>query len=229
MDVSEHEVIVVEEVEPGTPPPLSPFEIVMEIAPRISFATHQCDIPVLASLVARNNTETAVDGLLLRLSVQPAVFAPRSWPLDRIEAGGETRARDRRVSLDGGWLHGLTERMRADVVVELLKGDEVLAREERPIYALARNEWGGATAMPELLAAFVMPNDPAVARLLKDASRALDALGVSGALDGYQGKSRERAWALVSAAWSAVAARRLTYAEPPASFEATGAEGPHAF
>ena len=45
--------------------------------------------------------------------------------------------------------------------------------------------------MPELLAAFVMPNDPAVVRLLKDASRALEARGSSGALDGYTRKSSE--------------------------------------
>ena len=194
----------------------------IEIAPRISFATHQCDIPVLAALIARNNTDAPAEGMTLRLTVEPAVFAPRSWTIDRIETKAETRVRDRRVSLDGGWLHSVTERLRADVVIELLRGDEVLAREERTIYALARNEWGGATAMPELLAAFVMPNDPAIARLLKDASRAMEARGGSGALDGYQKRSRMRAWELVAAAWAAVAARRLSYAEPPASFETGG-------
>jgi very-short-patch-repair endonuclease len=194
----------------------------IEIAPRISFATHQCDIPVLAALIARNNTDTSAEGMTLRLVAEPAVFAPRSWTIDRIESKTETRIRDRRVSLAGGLLDGLTERIRADVTIELLKGGEVLAREERTIIALARNEWGGATAMPELLAAFVMPNDPAIAPLLKDASRALEARGASGSLDGYQQRSRARAWELVAATWAAVAARRLSYAEPPASFEASG-------
>jgi very-short-patch-repair endonuclease len=160
--------------------------------------------------------------MTLRLIAEPAIFAPRSWTIDRIESKTETRIRDRRVSLAGGLLDGLTERIRADVTIELLKGDEVLVREGRTIIALARNEWGGATAMPELLAAFVMPNDPAIAPLLKDASRALEARGASGSLDGYQQRSRARAWELVAATWAAVAARRLSYAEPPASFEDNG-------
>ena len=38
------------------------------------------------------------------------------------------------------------------------------AESRHQIIALARNEWGGAQYMPELLAAFVMPNDLAVQR-----------------------------------------------------------------
>jgi very-short-patch-repair endonuclease len=198
------------------------FEIAVHTVPRISFATHQCDFPVLTSLVVCNKSDTAADDVVLRIEAEPPVFAPRTWAIDRVEGGAEARIRDRRVSLAGGLLSGLTERMRADVTVQLLRGDEVLAREACTIDALARNEWGGATAMPELLAAFVMPNNPAIARLLKDASRALEARGVSGSLDGYQKKSKERAWQLVAAAWAAVGARRLSYAEPPASFETGG-------
>src|SRR3546814_15184032 len=35
-------------------------------------------------------------------------------------------------------------------------------------------------------------------------------------------KSRKRVWEIAAAVWSAVAQRRLTYAEPPASFERNG-------
>jgi len=220
--VSQHETTTTHIAGHGESAAASRHEIHIDISPRISFATHQCDILVVNSLIARNNTDAPVEGLKLRLTAQPAVFAPRTWTIDRIEAGAETRIRDRRVHLAGGLLDGLTERMRADVTLELLQGDEVLARQDHVIHALARNEWGGAQSMPELLAAFIMPNDPAVARLLKDASRALEARGGSGALDGYQKRSRSRAWELAAAAWAAVCARRFSYAEPPASFETSG-------
>jgi very-short-patch-repair endonuclease len=208
--------------EDGAATSVAAFGADMDIAPRISFASHQCDIAVIASLIARNAGDAPAEGLTLRLSAEPAVFAPRDWTIDRIEAGAETRIRDRRVSLSGGLLDGLTERMRVDVTLELRRGEVVLARQERTIHALARNEWGGAQAMPELLAAHVMPNDPAVARVLKDASRALEAGGRSGALDGYQQRSRTRVWELLAAVWAATCARRLSYAEPPASFETAG-------
>ncbi len=200
----------------------SGFAVHIELARRISFATHQCDIPVVAALIVQNHGDAPAEGLTLHLAAQPPVFAARSWTIDRLDAGAEIRIRDRRVDLAGGLLDSLTERMRTDVTLELRQADAVLAGQTQVIDALARNEWGGAQVMPELLAAFIMPNDPAVARLLKDASRALEGRGSSGALDGYQQRSRMRVWELVAAVWAAVCARRLSYAEPPASFEANG-------
>src|SRR3546814_15604571 len=67
-----------------------------------------------------------------------------------------------------------------------------------------------------------MPNDPAVSRLLKEASEILRRSGKDPSLEGYQQKSRKRVWEIAAAVWSAVAQRRLTYAEPPASFERNG-------
>src|SRR3546814_5989994 len=106
--------------------------------------------------------------------------------------------------------------------LRLTRGDELIAEEQREIVGLAHNEWGGARHMPELLAAFVMPNDPAVSRLLKEASEILRRSGKDPSLEGYQQKSRKRVWEIAAAVWSAVATRRLTYAEPPASFEGNG-------
>src|SRR3546814_1256650 len=97
-----------------------------------------------------------------------------------------------------------------------------MAEEQGEFWGLAPNEWGGARHMPELLAAFVMPNDPAVSRLLKEASEILRRSGKDSSLEGYQQKSRKRVWEIAAAVWSAVAQRRLTYAEPPASFERNG-------
>ncbi|KAB7738425.1 hypothetical protein F2P47_17225 [Parvibaculum sedimenti] len=189
-----------------------------EIARYITFATHQCDIAVIADLVVHNPLQTGLEDLTLHLTAEPKVLGDRVWRIDRIGAESEFHLRDRRVSIAGGLLDSLTERMRAEVTLQLRKGETVLAESCHPIIALARNEWGGSNYMPELLAAFVTPNDPAVQRILKEASLVLEASGKSGALDGYQSKSRKRSWEIVSGLWAAVSRRGLTYAEPPASF-----------
>src|SRR5690606_6085606 len=90
------------------------------------------------------------------------------------------------------------------------------------IRILARDEWGGMSSMAELLAAFVMPNDPGLARVLKRASNLLARHGHSSALDGYQSGDPRRASMLAAAVWSAVAAEKLSYTNPPASFERSG-------
>jgi very-short-patch-repair endonuclease len=202
--------------------PTPRINITVEIARRITFATHQCDVAVIANLVISNPLETDLEDLTLHLSAEPKVIGDRVWTIDRITAGSEFRPRDRRISIAGGMLDALTERMRAEVVLELCQGEVVLAESRNPIVALARNEWGGAQFMPELLAAFVTPNDPAVQRLLKEASRILEAAGKSGSLEGYQARSRKRSWEVVSGIWAAVSRRGLTYAEPPASFGRQG-------
>ncbi|GAB3919461.1 hypothetical protein GCM10027613_23400 [Microlunatus endophyticus] len=89
-----------------------------------------------------------------------------------------------------------------------------------PIRLLTAEEWW-ATAVPESLAAFVRPNDPAIQDLLKEASRILGERTNSSSLEGYQagpGRVQEMAGAI----YDALAARRITYIEPPASFEGTG-------
>jgi hypothetical protein len=209
------------EADAGTAP-TGRINVRAEIAQRITFATHQCDVAVIADLVISNPLESDLEGLTLHLSAEPKVIGGRVWPIDRIAAASEFRPRDRRVSLAGGMLDLLTERMRAEVKIELRQGETVLAESRHPVVALARNEWGGAGFMPELLAAFVTPNDPAIQRLLKEASQILESSGKSGSLEGYQARSRKRSWEIVSGIWAAVSRRGLTYAEPPASFGRQG-------
>ncbi|PJN95386.1 hypothetical protein CNY89_08780, partial [Amaricoccus sp. HAR-UPW-R2A-40] len=202
--------------------PVPQAEIRAQIGRRITWATQQNDVPVIGEIVLANlGTEPLAD-LTLRLVCDPPVLGERFWPISAIAPGGELSLFDRRVTLAGGLLAKIDERMRAELTLELRKGETVLAEHRREIVALAHNEWGGGRHMPELLAAFVAPNDPAVARLLKDASEILRAAGRPGALEGYQSKSRARAWEIVSALWTAVVRRGLTYVEPPASFESEG-------
>ena len=207
--------------EPGAAD-LPSLSIRADIAPRITFATHQCDVALVTDLVVSNPLDTDLEDLTLHIFAEPKIVGARTWRIDRLSSGSEFRPRDRRVPIEGGLLDALTERMRAEIFFELRQGDTVLAESRYPIIALARNEWGGAQFMPELLAAFVTPNDPAVQRLLKEASQHLERVGKNGALEGYQAKSRKRSWELVSGIWAAMSVRGITYAEPPASFGRQG-------
>jgi very-short-patch-repair endonuclease len=204
-------------------PALPPVPILTtEFARKVTFASHQNDVPVLLELWIENPSDAPLEGLRLSVSADPLVFGAREWMIDRLDAGAKLRIADLRLPLAGGMLDKLTDRLRADVRVALWKGDELLVEITDTIEALARNEWGGSRYMPELLAAFVTPNDGFVQKLLKDASRILVEGGRNGAINGYQDKSTQRSWELMSAIWAAISAQGLTYAVPPASFETTG-------
>lgn len=85
---------------------------------------------------------------------------------------------------------------------------------------LARDEWDAAHT-PELLAAFVTPNQPEITTLLGEASNLLGRATGSPSLVGYQDDA-DRVAETAKSIYDAIRAMGIRYATPPASFESTG-------
>ncbi|MGA0601510.1 DUF3320 domain-containing protein [Caulobacter sp. KR2-114] len=199
------------------------FEIVGTIASKVGFASHQNAVPLVRELKLHAAGDDAIEHCELRLSADPPFVQQKTWRLDRLAPGDELVIADRDVQLNATLLSGLTESVAGSITLTLHSQDgEELARKDASVELLAHNQWGGSSAMAELLPAFSMPNDPAVDRVLKSASDALRRAGKPSELDGYRSKERARVWLVASAIWSAACGLRLSYALPPASFERQG-------
>lgn len=193
-------------------------------AKKLNLAAFQNAVPALTELVIVNETPSSISDLTVQLASDPPFVKSRVWNLESVGAGETYHLRDLDVQLDGALLSRLTEAESASLIFELrsrTKPDELIARHESSVELLARNQWGGIGHLPEMVAAFVQPNDQAVDRLLKGAALALQSSGKSGSIDGYT-HGAKRAWELVSGIWTAVLQRKFNYALPPASFEHTG-------
>jgi very-short-patch-repair endonuclease len=196
----------------------------VSLVAKLNLADFQNAVPMLRELSIVNDTEEDAKELELSLESTPAFLKPKLWRVDAVGAGRRYHITDLDVQLDGVLLTRLTEAEKATVSIVLRgrgEGAEELARLEHSVELLPRNQWGGLSHLPDLVAAFVQPNDPAVERLLKHAAEVLRKNGKNPALDGYKGGSKH-AWELASGIWSAIAAMGLDYALPPASFEHTG-------
>ncbi len=205
--------------EPGTPQ-----YIVATLIAKLNLADFQNAVPMLRELSIANDTARALKELELSIEAIPAILKPKHWRVDAVGVGERYHITDLDVQLDGALLSRLTEAEKATVSFVLRshgESTEELARLAHTVELLPRNQWGGLSHLPDMVAAFVQPNEPAVERLLKQAAEILRKNGKKPALDGYQGGSK-RAWELASGIWSAVAALGLDYALPPASFEHTG-------
>lgn len=97
------------------------------------------------------------------MTAQPAFVRAREWVLPDLDPSEELAVSDRDVALDLAFFDGLNEAERGALRFKLTAGGEEIATAERPVELLARDEWGGVGDMPQLLAAFVAPNHPAVA------------------------------------------------------------------
>lgn len=192
------------------------------LANKINLADFQNAIPAIRDLTVINDTQVEYQDLRLVAASEPAFLRAKTWHIDRLSAEQTLRISDLDIPLDGPLLGRLTEAEKAVVTFRLLTRESTeLAVAECPVELLPRNQWGGLSYLPDMVAAFVQPNEPAVERLLKQASEVLHKAGKSGAIDGYLGGAK-RAWELASALWTAVGSMGLDYALPPASFEHQG-------
>lgn len=198
-------------------------QIHAEIAAKLNFASHQSAFSLLRDLRIENlQAAERVDDLILTLRANPEFIREKTWHVDRIAPHGSVAISDRDLELDGGFLLDLTESMRGTVMFQIVKDGGVLTKLSKPVELLAYNEWGGAGFMPELLAAFSLPNDPVVDKILRNASEILRQAGKDDHINGYESRSRQRVWEVASAIYAAVANLGLSYAAPPASFESDG-------
>ena len=193
------------------------------VAAKIGFATHQNAVPVIRELRIIAPPDISARNLTLSLTADPPFVQPKTWRIDALHASDVLRIADRNIALNATLLHELAESLVGTLTLTLRdEAGATLAECTQPVELLAHNQWGGSSGMAELLPAFVMPNDPAVDRVLKSASDVLRRAGRPNAIDGYESRERGRVWELASAIWSGVAGLRLSYALPPASFDLAG-------
>lgn len=200
------------------------YELRTSLAGKVNLADFQNAVPLLRELRIINNSDAELAQVLVQVTSEPPFVKPRSWRIEAIAAGREYAIKDLDVQLDGALLSRLTEAETATLVFGVCRPEaatEEIARSSHAVELLPRNHWGGLSHLPDMVAAFVQPNDPAVDRLLKSAAEILRKNERNPALDGYKGGAK-RAWELTSAIWSAVVALGVDYAYPPASFEHRG-------
>ena len=187
----------------------------------VNYAFQQNAIPVVKELLFCNDS-TPRKNLTIRIATEPDFAEPVEMRLQAIDGGGEFRVAQLDMKLRPNFLAGLNEKVSGLIRTEVVDGDTAICALTEPISLLAHNEWCGLASLPEILAAFILPNDPGVATILGRAAEVLRERTVHSALNGYQDKNRKGAWDQVAAIYKAVGELGIRYIVPPASFESTG-------
>ena len=143
--------------------------------------------------------------------------------LEPIDAGASLAVDASGFLIPLALLRGMTERRHVDIVATLSDTEGLaLIRESHRLAIVPESHWCGVSNTCESLAAFVTPNAPAIAGILRDASARLAARTGSGALDGYLSGSAARAQRIAEACFEALASQAITYNVLQASFESDG-------
>lgn len=207
----------------GDPPPALSIDVAL--SSKLSLADFQNAVPMIRELALTSTLPDDTSPVELRLTSTPAFVKAKSWRLDTVRAGERYHVKGLDVELDGALLTRLTEAEAATVHLSVHVAGaegELITATSRAVELLPRNHWGGLSHLPDMVAAFVQPNDPVIDRVLKKAAELLRESGKNPALDGYKQGTARRAWELASAVWGAIVSMQIDYALPPASFEHRG-------
>ncbi|MHC8442000.1 MAG: DUF4011 domain-containing protein [Candidatus Eutrophobiaceae bacterium] len=200
----------------------------IEAVSKFNFAADQNSVALIGFLEIHNRGDKPLASLRLEMRAKPMFVEPKSWNIERLSVDEKLPISDRDVLCQKEKLQKNTESVSGILVFKLYASEggneKCLATQKRPVQWLAFNEWGGCNTMPELLAAFVTPNDPEIIQILKKTKKLLDKQYKEGSveLSGYCGNDRKKVWSICAAIWEIIKARKLTYLMPPASYENEG-------
>jgi hypothetical protein len=198
------------------------LEIEIEADATLGYASIQNSVPVLRSLRLTNHGAEPLENLQVLITCNPRFAQGIKLRFDRLGPSESRRIAPVDLHPEHGYLAELPEAVQAVVKVTVLSGTTETAQNAQHLEVLAYDQWAGTRALPELLAAFCMPNNPAVDILIGKASTLLRSQHSELSMNGYQSKSRDVVWKQVSALYSTISAEALQYSEPPASFGSDG-------
>lgn len=199
------------------------IELQADINTFFSYALQQNRVAIVRTVTVKNASAEDIENLSIRVWTDVDLIDTYAEKVDVLTAGEEHCFRNLKIMVHGDFLASLTERISCILYVAVTKGTEELARQSEEIAVLAFDQWPGFPRyFPDLLAAFITPNHPAMAGLLQTASKYLQKWTDDPSLEGYQAGDPNRILAMAGAAYAAIQEKNITYSSAPASFEDMG-------
>jgi len=173
-------------------------QLLVDVADTFNYAAWQNAVPLLRCIAIDNTQGHELSAITLELRVSNGFARDKRWTIDRVNAGAQLTLNNLDLEIDPKYLDSLDEAERTVLTFQLLHKGKLVHEYAHTIRVLARDEWGGMSTMGDLLPAFVMPNEPALAALLRSAATVLNQHGHPTALDGYKSGDPNRAYLLAA-------------------------------
>ena len=190
--------------------------------PAVNYAMQHNGISIIQSVTIENHTDAPLENVELEITAAPAFALPLTRHIDLLPAKQTVTLTRPELILDGQFLAGTTEKITGLLHLRLKRGEEKLASCHQEMTVFAFDEWHGLGLYPELLAAFITPNHPALAKIIARATEFMGQWTGDTSMDAYQSQDPNRVLRQGAAIFSALKEQAIAYAVAPASFEQTG-------
>ncbi len=188
----------------------------------VNLAMQQNRVPVVRGLRIQNQADQALENVAVTLTPDPPFAEPVKVEIGLLAANETRQLDDVRMNLQRSFFADMTEGVTGDIIVAVTAGGSPSHQQRFPIEALAYDQWCGSGILPEMLSAFVTPNHPALAPVLRRASEWMETWTGRSALDEYQSRNVNRVRQQIAAIYTALSEQDIAYASVPASFGCPG-------
>ena len=194
--------------------------IAFDYLEEINYALVQSKMDICNWCIIENNSEADMENIQLDISNE-YVDTYLSMPF-RLEAKQKIRVQDIKLRVNADKLLSLTEKVSSNIRLRIVSGEEVLKEHLFPITFMAYNQWHGIECYPQLLASFITPNHPCIARIVKRASDHLLREYGTNDLNGYYTGSKEDVRRQIKAIYQSLQDEKLSYVLNVPSYEEKG-------
>ena len=188
----------------------------------VNYAMQQNHVPLVKRLCLINNGSKDIEQITVTITTEPEFSTPWSTTIAVLPVGQRLDLGVIDIQLIPAFLGSLTERLAGMLIISIKDNEDLIYSSTSPIDILSYDEWNGTRSLPEIIAAFVLPNHPDIAGILHSTTAHLRERTGSPSLDAYQSKDHKRVRQQLASIYSALQAKEITYCVPPASFEEQG-------
>ena len=188
----------------------------------INYAFYSNGITPVSEIAIQNQTDEEFSGITLRIWSEQQFVEMTEVKIEKISPRAEFSIKAPALKVDGSMLAPLTESVRDNLFFTLVNEDGMLCKCSKEIRVLAFDEWCGSAFFPEIIAAYVTPNHPAITSINAAAAELLKKWTGDPSLDAYQQRDPDRVKKMAAAVYGALQKENIVYSVPTASFEAVG-------
>lgn len=198
----------------------------IEYLPSINYSLINNRIAICQSLDITNNSNDDIKDILIECS--GAFFQDsRSNLIDIIKGGVTLRLQGVDLTPISSKLASVTEKFLTTFNVKVIANSlsekkTTLLSKDYEIEIIPYNQWLGTSILPQCLVSFVLPNHPAISKVVLKASAKLKAISQASAFTEYQSGNSNEVRKQVAAVYGALHAENIVYRSMPASYETVG-------
>lgn len=196
--------------------------IAVTLSEVMNYAQYQNGIRTIKSIIISSDSTESIRDMVLKVSCDDGIIRSDEIGVNELSPESDLEIKDFDISVNASELAEITERITVDLLFELKTQDTVIASLSKKITVLAYDEWQGLSYSPELITAFITPNEAHISKILSRASVYLNNWTSDPSFNAYQTQNPNRVIYQAAAVYSAICEQNIVYSEPQASFEQVG-------